>query len=365
VVAAPDVVLDRLRKTFRSRGSRLPRAEATHLAVNDVSLEVERAERIVIVGPSGCGKSTLLRLIAGLDDPDSGGIEVGGRSLLGIAPQDRDVAMVFQGYALYPHMTAFENIAFPLRMRGNSAAERERAVQEVAKVLRIESLLGRRPNELSGGERQRVAIGRALVRRPKVFLFDEPLSNLDAALRNELRVELAQIFQALSGACLYVTHDQVEAMTLADRIVVMNKGRVLQVAPPREIYERPADAFVATFVGAPKMNLIEATLEDGGLRFGPFAAPAPRADLPRSLIVGIRPEDLALDEGGDAAVQAEDIATEPHGAETVLAVRAGAIELRLRRPGFDARRIGDEVALRIDPARLHFFSADGDRARLA
>ena len=361
----PDVVLEGVRKIFRSRGA------PDHLAVAGVSLSVARGERVVVVGPSGCGKSTLLRLIAGLDDPDEGSIAVGGRDVRGVAPQDRDVAMVFQGYALYPHMTAFENIAFPLRMARATRDARERAVGDVAKVLRIEHLLGRRPNQLSGGERQRVAIGRALVRRPKVFLFDEPLSNLDAALRNDLRVELAQIFHALAGACLYVTHDQVEAMTLADRIVVMNEGRVLQVATPRDVYEAPADAFVAAFMGAPKMNLLDGRIEDGALTFGPFRIPAPRAGLPSKLLVGFRPQDVALagaSTQSDTTPQAEVLAAEPHGAETVLTVRttgAEGTELRVVRAGFDVRKPGERVALEVDRERLHLFESGGTQTRLA
>jgi multiple sugar transport system ATP-binding protein len=355
-VEGPDVVLEGVRKIFRARGA------PEHLAVNDVSLRVERGERVVIVGPSGCGKSTLLRLIAGLDDPDAGSIFVGGRDVRAVAPQDRNVAMVFQGYALYPHLSAFENIAFPLRMAKASREARARSVADVAKVLRIEHLLTRRPNELSGGERQRVAIGRALVRRPRVFLFDEPLSNLDAALRNDLRVELAQIFLALSGACLYVTHDQVEAMTLADRIVVMNQGRVLQVATPRDVYESPADAFVAAFMGAPKMNLVEGRIDDGALAFGPFRLEPPRTGLPERLLVGVRPQDLAIDARG---VPAEVLAAEPHGAETVLSVRAGSTDLRVRTEGFDVRRPGETVHVRADASRLHLFAADGTNARLA
>lgn len=357
-----DVVLEGVRKIFRSRGA----PESDHVAVADVSLRVGRGERVVIVGPSGCGKSTLLRLIAGLDEPDAGTIEVAGRKLAGVAPQDRDVAMVFQGYALYPHMTAFENIAFPLRMRGQGTAERARAVAEVAKILRIESLLTRKPGQLSGGERQRVAIGRALVRRPKVFLFDEPLSNLDAALRNDLRVELAQIFQALSGSCLYVTHDQVEAMTLADRIVVMNRGHILQVATPREVYEAPADAFVAAFMGAPKMNVVAGRIDGDSLAFGPFRVPAPRSGLPSVLLVGVRPEDLTVLSATESGAAAEVVAAEPHGAETVLTVRAdGDLVLRVRRPGFDTRKPGEPLSLGVDESKLHLFEAQGAQKRLA
>ncbi|MFO0669810.1 MAG: ABC transporter ATP-binding protein [Polyangiaceae bacterium] len=355
-----EVVLEGIRKVFAARGE-----GSAHAALSGVSLRVAPGERVVIVGPSGCGKSTLLRMIAGLDDPDEGVIRVGARDLRGVAPQDRDVAMVFQGYALYPHMSAAENIAFPLKMRGASRDERARAVDAVGKVLRIGHLLGRRPGQLSGGERQRVAIGRALVRRPKVFLFDEPLSNLDAALRNDLRVELAQIFTELEGALLYVTHDQSEAMTLADRIVVMNQGRILQAATPREIYETPATAFVAGFLGSPKMNVLPAERDGDRITFGPFvvdgkAAPAALAGQ-RRFLIGVRPDDVHVDEAGSPA---EVLAAEPLGAETVLSVRAGEATLRLRRAGFDVRRPGESLRVRVDASRLHFFAADGAQERI-
>ena len=360
-VAESDVVV-RLRdvaKSFRPR----PGESKAPAALRGVSLDTHAGERIVIVGPSGCGKSTLLRLIAGLDVPDGGTISVGGRSLEGVAPQDRDVAMVFQGYALYPHMTVAENITFPLRMRRMPAAEREAALSEVARVLRIEALLRRRPAELSGGERQRVAIGRALVRRPKVFLFDEPLSNLDAALRNDLRVELAQILRTLRGACLYVTHDQVEAMTLADRIVVMSQGAVRQVATPRELYERPADSFVATFVGTPKMNVVPGEVREGLVRFGPFDAADASASLPSSVLVGVRPEDLeVVDAPGDGPF--EVVATEPLGAETVLFLRAGDLDVRVRRSGFEVRRPGQRLHVRARTEKLHFFDPAKDGLRI-
>ncbi|MCC6557363.1 MAG: ABC transporter ATP-binding protein, partial [Polyangiaceae bacterium] len=226
-------------------------------ALAGLDLDVEDGELLVLVGPSGCGKSTALRLIAGLDAPDAGTVSIGGRDVGRVPPQDRDVAMVFQGYALYPHMTAREIMAFPLKMRGVPAAERARRVEEAAATLAIGRLLDRRPGELSGGERQRVAMGRAIVRAPKVFLFDEPLSNLDAALRAELRVELAALVRRLGTTSVYVTHDQVEAMTMGDRIAVLRAGELQQIGPPRSIYEDPANAFVAGFLGSPAINLIE------------------------------------------------------------------------------------------------------------
>lgn len=370
-----DVVLSGVRKSFRGDASRLAHDSVSPgvapAAVDGVSLRVARGERIVIVGPSGCGKSTLLRLIAGLDDVDEGTIAVAGRNLRGVAPQDRDVAMVFQGYALYPHMSASDNIAFPLRMRGLDREARTRAVADVARVLRIGHLLDRRPAELSGGERQRVAIGRALVRRPKVFLFDEPLSNLDAALRNDLRVELGQIFDELSGACLYVTHDQVEAMTLADRIVVMDRGKVLQEATPREIYLRPATAFVATFIGSPKMNLLPGIHDEtsGSITIGEFRLKLSKGlseaarPIPDQVLVGIRPEDVAVD-AADPDVRASVVSVEPLGAETVITAKLGVSRVRLRTAGFDSRKPGDSIGLTFDSSRVHLFEAGGDQVRI-
>ncbi|HEY8078760.1 MAG TPA: ABC transporter ATP-binding protein, partial [Labilithrix sp.] len=230
----PEVEVERVSKKFE---------EGDGAALSDVSLGIEKGELLVVVGPSGCGKSTTLRIVAGLEDADAGVVRIGGKSMAGVAPQDRDVAMVFQGYALYPQMTVRENIEFPLKMRKVPTAERKKRGGEAAEMLRLDRLMDRLPAELSGGERQRVAMGRAIVRRPRVFLFDEPLSNLDAALRQELRVELGVLVRNLGATVMYVTHDQVEAMTLADRICVMRKGRVLQIATPREIYERPATSF--------------------------------------------------------------------------------------------------------------------------
>jgi multiple sugar transport system ATP-binding protein len=352
------VALDKVCKRFPPA----EKGEAAPAALSDVSLAVNAGELLVVVGPSGCGKSTTLRLVAGLDDPDSGTIEVAGRSMRGVAPQDRDVAMVFQGYALYPQMTVRENIEFPLKMRGVAPEARAKAAGEAAKMLHLERLMARTPPELSGGERQRVAMGRAIVRKPKVFLFDEPLSNLDAALRAELRVEIGALVRRLGATAVYVTHDQVEAMTLADRICVMRAGRVLQVATPRELYERPASAFVATFLGSPKMNVLAARADGESLVAGPFRVPRPKRDLPERVSLGVRPEDVRVASEG---AEGEVVAVEPLGAETHLLVRFGEDHVRARVPGFADRSPGDRLALTCDAAKAHVFEAGDDGARVS
>jgi multiple sugar transport system ATP-binding protein len=277
----------------------------------------------------------------------------------GVAPQDRDVAMVFQGYALYPQMTARQIMEFPLKMRGVPRAERARAVEEAAAMLRIDTLLDRRPGELSGGERQRVAMGRAAVRKPRVFLFDEPLSSLDASLRADLRLEIGQLVRRLEATALYVTHDHVEAMTLADRIAVMRAGRVAQIATPREVYERPANAFVGAFLGSPRMNLFAGSVEGGIL-------PRPAATLPYRVQVGVRPEHvLVVDDFAAAGEVGEVVAVEPLGAETHLLVRVGGHDVRARGAGFDAHRRGESVRVAIDWEHLLVFDAEGEGERLA
>jgi multiple sugar transport system ATP-binding protein len=348
VVSAGDleVELDGVTKTFGKDGG----------ALRGISLGVAKGELVVVVGPSGCGKSTTLRIVAGLEEADGGVVRIGGKSMHGIAPQDRDVAMVFQGYALYPTMTVRENIEFPLKMRGVAPAERKKRADEAADLLELGRLMGRLPAELSGGERQRVAMGRAIVRRPRVFLFDEPLSNLDAALRQELRVEIGVFVRELGVTAVYVTHDQVEAMTLADRICVMRKGRIEQVASPRTIYEHPATRFVASFIGAPKMNLLEA--KDG--HCGPFKLVTPRPHL----IVGVRPEDVRVVGEGEGD-KLDLVIAEPLGAETHFLLRGSGIELRARVPGFDPRPPGSAVHVSLAGAPLHFFAPDDEGARVS
>ena len=306
-------------------------------------LEIEPGEFVVFVGPSGCGKSTLLRLIAGLEDLTSGQILIDGEDVTDVPPAKRGLAMVFQSYALYPHMSVRNNIAFGLKMAGMPKDEIDAKVTRAAATLNLADYLERKPRQLSGGQRQRVAIGRAIVRQPKCFLFDEPLSNLDAALRVNMRVEIMQLHQQLDATMIYVTHDQVEAMTMADRIVVLNRGVIEQVGSPLDLYNKPNSVFVAGFIGSPKMNLIS----------GPVAA---RHD---AATIGIRPEHVALlPSGGD--LQGTVTLTEHLGSDSFLHVDAGeAGRLTVRAPGDDMRKPGDVVSLGFDKARIHRFDSQG------
>ncbi len=276
---------------------RVTRRFGSVAALDDVSLSVSAGELCVVVGPSGCGKSTLLRAVAGLESVDAGAVVIAGTDVTGSTPRDRDVAFVFQSYALYPHLSVRANLEFPLKVRGVGRDERRRRAEETARLLDIADLLDRKPRALSGGQRQRVAMGRAVVRRPRLFLFDEPLSNLDARLRGQMRVELVELHRRLGTTTVYVTHDQAEAMTLGERVVVMRRGRILQQGPPREVYDRPRTPFVASFFGSPPMNLLGGRIEDGRFRWagGELAAPAPAADGPATL--GVRPEDLGPGRG--------------------------------------------------------------------
>jgi len=352
-----EVVLDGVIKRFAPDR----RGKPPHAALDGVSISVERGELVVVVGPSGCGKSTALRIVAGLEQPDAGSVSIAATPMKGVPPQDRDVAMVFQGFALYPQMTAREILEFPLRMRGVPREQRARAVGDAAAMLRIEHLLDRRPGELSGGERQRVAMGRAIVRKPRVFLFDEPLSSLDAGLRAELRVEIGQLVRRLGATALYVTHDHVEAMTLADRIAVMRAGRLLQVGTPRDVYDRPATSFVGAFLGSPRLNLLPGRVDGDAIVAGPFRVPRPAGKLPVRIAVGVRPEHVTL---GVGTTLAEVVAVEPLGAETHLIVRVDDIDVRAQTRGFDAPRRGDKVPVSIDASRAMVFDADGDGDRI-
>jgi multiple sugar transport system ATP-binding protein len=318
------------------------------IALRGVTLAVGDGELLAVVGPSGCGKSTLLSIVAGLEAPDGGDVRIDGRSVATLSPRERDVAMVFQSYALYPHMTVRRNLAFPLEVAKVPRGEIEARVAEVSDLLDLRALLARRPGELSGGQRQRVAVGRALVRRPKLFLFDEPLSNLDAALRASVRAELKKLHQRLAATFVYVTHDQAEAMTLADRIAVLRDGRLEQVGTPREVYAAPATAFVARFIGSPQMSLVP---------------PAVLGLPPRAAQVGLRPEDLVLSrDDGAAALDARVWLVEPMGPETWVTVeREGAHLVARCGPEFEAPP-GTRVLLAFDPARLHWFDAAGGRA---
>jgi ABC-type sugar transport system ATPase subunit len=319
-------------------------------AVDQVTIEVDEGEVCVLLGPSGCGKSTVLRIVAGLEVPDTGRVLLGGRDITALEPRDRDVAMVFQSYALYPHLTVAENLAFPLRVRKVPAAETAARVGETAALLALEALLDRRPAALSGGQRQRVAIGRAIVRRPAVFLFDEPLSNLDAQLRARTRVELADLFARLGTAVLYVTHDQVEAMTLGRRVVLLRDGRVEQEGTPAELYDRPSTVFAATFVGTPPMNVIDLAGARSSLAW-PAPPPADAA------VIGFRPEDLRL--GPDGRWEGDVELVEHLGAESILHVRLGGTRLQARVAG--PPPAGPGSRLRWHPARLHYFDRAGRR----
>lgn len=329
--------------TVRLRGLRRHFEGVKTAALAGLDLDVGDGELLVLVGPSGCGKSTALRLLAGLDTPDGGSIHIDGRDMALVPPQDRDVAMVFQGYALYPHLSARDNIAFPLKMRSVPAAERAARVEEAASLLGLSKLLDRRPGELSGGERQRVAMGRAIVRRPKVFLFDEPLSNLDAALRTELRVEIAALVRRLQVTALYVTHDQVEAMTMGDRIAVMRAGELQQIGAPRVIYEDPSNDFVAGFLGSPPINWVAMERRGDVLSGAGAVWPAPEGvSLPAQVKAGVRPEHLSL-QGPGVEVEATVAQIEPLGAETHVALDAAGTALRMKVPGFDAPGRGERV----------------------
>ncbi|MFC3815571.1 ABC transporter ATP-binding protein [Lysobacter sp. GCM10012299] len=355
------VTLDRLRKVYPNG----------FVGVDDASFEIADGELLVLVGPSGCGKSTLLRMIAGLEQISSGELRIGERLVNDVAPKDRDIAMVFQSYALYPHMSVAENLGFGLKLRGAGKAEIERRVREAAGMLELESLLDRKPAALSGGQRQRVALGRALVRQPQVFLLDEPLSNLDAKLRASTRVEISRLHRQLGTTMVYVTHDQIEAMTLGQRIVVLDKGRIQQIDTPMGLYSRPANLFVATFLGSPKMNLLWGeVVEDDGLKLrigdGVELPLRPQADsvervrgyLGRQLTVGLRPEDMYLGEPGPGHLAATVEAVEPVGNEAFIDLGCGGCELILRVPPRDLPKVGDSVHLGYLAEQMHYFDPE-------
>src|SRR5213593_3760924 len=359
------VVLDHVTKVFDDQV----------MAVDDLTLTVGDGEFIILVGPSGCGKTTALRMLAGLEKVTSGRIAIDGRVINDVSPRDRDIAMVFQNYALYPHMTVYRNLAFGLKERRTPKPEIERRVREASAILGLDDLLKRRPAQLSGGQRQRVAMGRALVREPKAFLLDEPLSNLDAKLRVQMRAELKRIHQRLGITTIYVTHDQVEAMTLGDRIVVMSNGRVQQIGKPQEVYRRPQNLFVAGFIGSPPMNLLRGRCADGKLVVGDLTLPWAAA-APAEVAVGMRPEDLRpAGDGGPSLEFVVDV-VEPLGNEVVVhgttagtAVESGAeeeAEIPLVAEGAraaitavfapaDEPAPGDHMRLGIVPEQVHLF----------
>ncbi|RZA19234.1 MAG: sn-glycerol-3-phosphate ABC transporter ATP-binding protein UgpC [Lysobacteraceae bacterium] len=355
------VQLDQVRKVYPDG----------HVAVAGASFEVADGERLVLVGPSGCGKSTLLRMIAGLEDISSGTLRIGERVVNDLPPKDRDIAMVFQSYALYPHMSVARNLGFALELRGMPRDEIDRRVREAADVLELGAMLGRKPAQLSGGQRQRVALGRALVRQPQVFLLDEPLSNLDAKLRAGMRAEITRLHARLGTTMVYVTHDQIEAMTLGQRIVVLKDGLVQQIDTPMALYDHPANLFVATFLGSPAMNVVQGRLQrqdglvlDAGndVRLRLDGTEVPPAWLGREVALGIRPEDLKPAGDGEGALTARVETVEPVGNEIFVNMRLGAMPLVARLPPDRMPAEGAALALALRPDRLHFFDpASGDR----
>lgn len=345
-------------------------------AVSDFNLEIEDKEFVIFVGPSGCGKSTTLRMIAGLEEISNGELYIDNILVNDMAPKDRDIAMVFQNYALYPHMTVYDNMAFGLKLRKVSKDEIDKKVKEAAKILDIEHLLSRKPKALSGGQRQRVALGRAIVREPKVFLMDEPLSNLDAKLRVQMRTEISKLHKKLQTTFIYVTHDQTEAMTMGTRIVVMKDGFIQQVDSPQEIYRNPANMFVAGFIGSPQMNFIDGKLQekDGHVYFvmgedkillpddkGTVAKE--RGYLEKDVVLGIRPENISNKEEDiskfkDSLLEADVEVTELMGAETYIYLSRGEVNLTARVNGTATSRTGDKITVAIKPHRIHLFDKE-------
>ena len=377
-----EVVLDKICKTY-----------GDHQAIKDLSLTIPHGEFLILVGPSGCGKSTALRMIAGLEEISSGILTIGGENVVDLAPKDRDIAMVFQSYALYPHMTVFDNIAFSMKLAGKSRAEQAKRVNEIAKTLQLQKVLDRKPSALSGGQRQRVAMGRAMVREPAAFLMDEPLSNLDAKLRVQMRAEIASLQRQLGVTTIYVTHDQVEALTMGDRVAVLKDGVLQQVDRPRTLYHRPANVFVAGFIGSPAMNLFEGRLQDGTIVLPTASIPIPTSAYERfpslaeyngqPLIFGIRPEDLydsKLESGSRlATIPATVMSIEELGSELIVHVNIEAARIDSGDPDAvedlgsaanavakfeeaSAVRAGEQIDLSVDVSKIHYFDP---RTRLA
>ena len=337
-------------------------------AVKGLDLEVADREFVVLVGPSGCGKSTTLRMLAGLESISGGEIRIGDKVVNALPPRSRDIAMVFQDYALYPHKTVYENMAFSLRVRGIDKSEIRSRVDEAAAMLDISPLLDRKPSQLSGGQRQRVAMGRAIVRRPKVFLFDEPLSNLDAKLRGQVRAEIKKLHQLIGTTIIYVTHDQVEAMTLADRIVILRGGEIEQVGSPDDVYDTPASLFVGGFVGSPAMNFVRAR-RDGDALVMVDGSRLPLASLERpvdgigaEVIVGIRPEHFAATDNPTASLTGAVSLVEPLGADTLVQLDVEGTTVTARVTPHFRPKVGERLSIRFDPARVHLFDPVSERA---
>lgn len=342
--------IDKLKKSFGNNS-----------VIDTVSFDVLNGEFCILLGPSGCGKSTILRLIAGLEHQDGGTIFIGNREVSDLSPKERDIAMVFQSYALYPHMNVYENMAFSLKMKKNPKGEINVKVREAAKLLAIEDLLDRKPKELSGGQRQRVAIGRAIVRNPRLFLFDEPLSNLDAKLRTAMRLELAELHKKLGSTIIYVTHDQTEAMTLGQKIILLNEGKIQQIGSPKQVYERPSNLFVATFIGSPQINCVQGRLSDvqgqlcfqsSGFTFNVNHLKELLEYKGKDVTLGIRPEALIP---GDGPLTATIELVEHLGSETILYTNAGDTRLSVRILSDTERSAGEEVSLCLSEKGLHFF----------
>lgn len=327
--------------------------------LHGISLEVEDGEFIVFVGPSGCGKSTTLRLIAGLEEMTAGEIEIQGRVVNHLEPKERNIAMVFQNYAIYPHMTVRKNIGFGLRTSKLTRAEKTARLEDVAAILEMTELLDRKPSQLSGGQRQRVAIGRAMVRDPAVFLFDEPLSNLDAQLRTQMRLEIKKLHQRVGNTIIFVTHDQVEAMTLADRIVIMKDGHILQVGKPSDVYHRPANTFVAMFIGAPSMNMLQCKVDGGVARLasGPDIHLGIDVSHGQPVILGVRPDDLHPS-GENPFLEGTVTVREPLGPDTLIYVDTPSGEVTAKADGQHPPDIGETVQLSANSDRLHVFDAE-------
>jgi sn-glycerol 3-phosphate transport system ATP-binding protein len=351
-----DVTIDNIRKVYPGNVE----------AVKGVSIDIPHGSFTVLVGPSGCGKSTLLRMVAGLETITMGECRIGGKRVNEVEPADRDIAMVFQNYALYPHMSVYDNMAYGLRNRRTPEPEIKARVEEAAKILAIESFLERRPRQLSGGQRQRVAMGRAIVRKPQVFLFDEPLSNLDAKLRVQMRVEIKKLQRALGVTSIYVTHDQVEAMTLSDQLVVMNGGRIEQIGLPTEVYMRPRTTFVASFIGSPPMNMMQGEAGAGAVVIGDLRLPAPGlpADMPEGtkVVIGLRPEDIVAADARDRSHVIDVDFIEELGATRLLHGRFAGQTIVVQAPTAQAFADATKVGFSISPTAVHVFgSTSGER----